>query len=200
MATFNSFDNLDFGLDDLQDLHLETNPLSLSTLSDFSALCVPNDSIDDIGWLLTTFPDHSFKPETYETSSPFDFPTTPEQEMETNPNKRGFPEDLCGVLHEENGPLRKKQRSKRTGRVWSSNVNALLPSKRRCGHCGTDTTPQWRMGPMGPKTLCNACGVRYKSGRLVPEYRPAASPTFDSRMHSNSHRKIVKMRMSSGDM
>ncbi|KAL6963838.1 hypothetical protein U1Q18_034843 [Sarracenia purpurea var. burkii] len=31
---------------------------------------------------------------------------------------------------------------------------------------------------MGPKTLCNACGLRYKSGRLVPEYRPAASPTL----------------------
>ena len=47
---------------------------------------------------------------------------------------------------------------------------------------------------MGPKTLCNACGVRYKSGRLVPEYRPAASPTFVSSRHSNSHRKVMEMR------
>lgn len=47
---------------------------------------------------------------------------------------------------------------------------------------------------MGPKTLCNACGVRYKSGRLVPEYRPAASPTFVSAKHSNSHRKVVELR------
>ncbi len=23
------------------------------------------------------------------------------------------------------------------------------------------TTPVWRAGPHGPKTLCNACGVRY---------------------------------------
>jgi hypothetical protein len=22
-------------------------------------------------------------------------------------------------------------------------------------------TPVWRAGPQGPKTLCNACGVRY---------------------------------------
>jgi len=65
---------------------------------------------------------------------------------------------------------------------------------RRCLHCGSDTTPQWRMGPMGPKTLCNACGVRYKSGRLVPEYRPAASPTFVVSEHSNSHRKVVELR------
>ncbi|XP_057799765.1 GATA transcription factor 12-like [Salvia miltiorrhiza] len=65
---------------------------------------------------------------------------------------------------------------------------------RRCLHCATDKTPQWRTGPMGPKTLCNACGVRYKSGRLVPEYRPAASPTFVLTKHSNSHRKVLELR------
>ncbi|GAV65531.1 GATA domain-containing protein [Cephalotus follicularis] len=65
---------------------------------------------------------------------------------------------------------------------------------RKCLHCATDKTPQWRTGPMGPKTLCNACGVRYKSGRLVPEYRPAASPTFVLTKHSNSHRKVVELR------
>ncbi|RAL54500.1 unnamed protein product [Cuscuta campestris] len=65
---------------------------------------------------------------------------------------------------------------------------------RRCQHCGVDKTPQWRAGPTGPKTLCNACGVRYKSGRLLPEYRPANSPTFSSVLHSNSHRKVMEMR------
>ncbi|KAG9153532.1 hypothetical protein Leryth_008483 [Lithospermum erythrorhizon] len=65
---------------------------------------------------------------------------------------------------------------------------------RRCLHCMTDKTPQWRTGPMGPKTLCNACGVRFKSGRLVPEYRPAASPTFVLAKHSNSHRKVLEIR------
>ncbi|KAF5738526.1 GATA transcription factor 1 [Tripterygium wilfordii] len=64
----------------------------------------------------------------------------------------------------------------------------------KCQHCGAEKTPQWRAGPMGPKTLCNACGVRYKSGRLVPEYRPASSPTFSSELHSNSHRKVIEMR------
>lgn len=65
---------------------------------------------------------------------------------------------------------------------------------RRCLHCQVDKTPQWRAGPMGPKTLCNACGVRYKSGRLFPEYRPAGSPMFSSALHSNSHRKVIEMR------
>lgn len=65
---------------------------------------------------------------------------------------------------------------------------------RRCSHCGVQKTPQWRTGPGGPKTLCNACGVRYKSGRLLPEYRPACSPTFSSELHSNHHRKVIEMR------
>ncbi|KAK9826722.1 hypothetical protein WJX81_001577 [Elliptochloris bilobata] len=31
---------------------------------------------------------------------------------------------------------------------------------KTCAHCGTARTPQWREGPNGPKTLCNACGVK----------------------------------------
>ncbi|KAL1548332.1 GATA transcription factor 1-like [Salvia divinorum] len=89
--------------------------------------------------------------------------------------------------------------------MWLSQVTWLLPQTstaaaggarlgRRCLHCQSEKTPQWRAGPMGPKTLCNACGVRYKSGRLLPEYRPANSPTFSSKLHSNSHRRVVEMR------
>lgn len=65
---------------------------------------------------------------------------------------------------------------------------------RRCTHCLSQRTPQWRLGPLGPKTLCNACGVRFKSGRLFPEYRPAKSPTFIRYIHSNSHKKVLEMR------
>lgn len=74
---------------------------------------------------------------------------------------------------------------------------AVPPAVRKCMHCEIQKTPQWRAGPMGPKTLCNACGVRYKSGRLFPEYRPAASPTFVPSLHSNSHKKVVEMRIKS---
>lgn len=63
-----------------------------------------------------------------------------------------------------------------------------------CAHCQVTKTPQWREGPMGWKTLCNACGVRYRMGRLLPEYRPAASPTFVPSLHSNLHKKVIQMR------
>jgi len=66
--------------------------------------------------------------------------------------------------------------------------------RRRCTHCASEETPQWRQGPAGPSTLCNACGVRFKSGRLFPEYRPMNSPTFSPLLHSNSHRRVLEMR------
>jgi hypothetical protein len=65
---------------------------------------------------------------------------------------------------------------------------------RCCSHCGVQETPQWRAGPHPTKKLCNACGVRYKAGRLLPEYRPACSPTFVAEQHSNSHRKVLEIR------
>ncbi|XP_008783508.1 GATA transcription factor 2 [Phoenix dactylifera] len=65
---------------------------------------------------------------------------------------------------------------------------------KKCTHCITMDTPQWRNGPAGPGTLCNACGIRYKSGRLLPEYRPASSPAFGSSGYANNHKKVLKIR------
>ncbi|KAL5201937.1 hypothetical protein ABZP36_012889 [Zizania latifolia] len=46
---------------------------------------------------------------------------------------------------------------------------------RRCASCGTTSTPLWRNGPRGPKSLCNACGIRFKK----EERRAAGSATAD---------------------
>ncbi|KAI9189699.1 white collar 2 type of transcription factor [Blastocladiella emersonii ATCC 22665] len=35
------------------------------------------------------------------------------------------------------------------------------PQERVCIDCGTTKSPEWRKGPTGAKTLCNACGLRY---------------------------------------
>lgn len=39
-------------------------------------------------------------------------------------------------------------------------VAATVPQKK-CSSCGRDDSPEWRRGPSGHKTLCNACGLRY---------------------------------------
>jgi hypothetical protein len=41
--------------------------------------------------------------------------------------------------------------------------------------------------------------VRFKTGRLLPEYRPANSPTFSPLLHSNSHRRVLEMRSRGGN-
>ncbi|MQL76456.1 hypothetical protein Taro_008850, partial [Colocasia esculenta] len=39
------------------------------------------------------------------------------------------------------------------------------PPKLVCSDCGTTQTPLWRRGPAGPKSLCNACGIRYRKAK-----------------------------------
>jgi hypothetical protein len=34
-----------------------------------------------------------------------------------------------------------------------------------CFTCGTSDSPEWRRGPKGPKTLCNACGCKQVPSR-----------------------------------
>ncbi|KAI7834044.1 hypothetical protein BX661DRAFT_202977 [Kickxella alabastrina] len=45
----------------------------------------------------------------------------------------------------------------------------LLPVERgrTCKYCGCNETPIWRRGPAGTGTLCNACGVKWKLGKIL---------------------------------
>ncbi|GER50045.1 GATA transcription factor [Striga asiatica] len=156
-------------------------------------LFVPYDDLAELEWL------SNFVEESFSTAAAVAADTS--SAVTTNSPPQFFPADVS---------VPGKARSKRSRTApcdWSSRLLVLSsktapPKKRepketpgrRCLHCASEKTPQWRTGPMGPKTLCNACGVRYKSGRLVPEYRPAASPTFVSAKHSNSHRKVLELR------
>ncbi|EOA17527.1 hypothetical protein CARUB_v10005860mg [Capsella rubella] len=38
-------------------------------------------------------------------------------------------------------------------------------TKKTCVDCGTSRTPLWRGGPAGPKSLCNACGIKSRKKR-----------------------------------
>ncbi|XP_006359773.1 GATA transcription factor 12 [Solanum tuberosum] len=125
--------------------------------------------------------------------------TTPDSSMDTISMQDMSSSSESGMIIPSSG--KKTVKSSSTPKKKESNIhhvpsnnNGSNSEGRKCLHCATDKTPQWRTGPLGPKTLCNACGVRYKSGRLVPEYRPAASPTFMLTKHSNSHRKVLEIR------
>ncbi|XP_055811284.1 GATA transcription factor 15-like isoform X2 [Solanum dulcamara] len=50
----------------------------------------------------------------------------------------------------------------------SSETNSLETSQsnvKTCADCGTTKTPLWRGGPAGPKSLCNACGIKSRKKR-----------------------------------
>jgi len=71
--------------------------------------------------------------------------------------------------------------------VPTSTIKLKLKNFKTCVKCGTSDTPLWRNGPEGPKSMCNACGIRWKRAntpknkkKLLPgdDYHkiPALSP------------------------
>ncbi|KAJ4893811.1 GATA transcription factor 17 [Raphanus sativus] len=58
-------------------------------------------------------------------------------------------------------------------------------TKRTCVDCGTFRTPLWRGGPAGPKSLCNACGIKSRKKRqaalgIKPEKKNKRSISSDT--------------------
>ncbi|XP_073309734.1 GATA transcription factor 9-like [Primulina huaijiensis] len=171
-------------------------------------LCVPYDDLAELEWL------SNFVEESFSTEELHFIPTNTTAPAPATDTSSSVTTTHSPPIFSTDVSVPGKARSKRSRAApcdWSSRLLLVSPSPthkttpsikkqpaetpgRKCLHCSSEKTPQWRTGPMGPKTLCNACGVRFKSGRLVPEYRPAASPTFVTTKHSNSHRKVIELR------
>lgn len=54
---------------------------------------------------------------------------------------------------------------------------------KKCSCCGETNPPCWRRGPNGPRSLCNACGLRWKSGKVTLEQ---ANGTCKSEMKTST--------------
>jgi hypothetical protein len=52
---------------------------------------------------------------------------------------------------------------------WSDTVELVkrkgIKARKSCSECGTMQTCQWRRGPNGTVSLCNACGIRFRRAR-----------------------------------
>ncbi|KAI9265993.1 hypothetical protein BY458DRAFT_512770 [Sporodiniella umbellata] len=73
-------------------------------------------------------------------------------------------------------------------------IEDVRPEEHRsykCQSCGTQSSPEWRRGPSGHKTLCNACGLRYsrlmarqeklaQQKTMFPPMSPQPSPSASS--------------------
>ncbi|XP_010931703.1 GATA transcription factor 15 [Elaeis guineensis] len=54
---------------------------------------------------------------------------------------------------------------KETGTIDLGSSRESSGELKSCADCRTTKTPLWRGGPSGPKSLCNACGIRYRKNR-----------------------------------
>ena len=62
-------------------------------------------------------------------------------------------ETLCSMIKNPKRKILKK----RVYNKKKKNVRLI-----KCFHCGEVQTPEWRRGPYGNRTLCNACGLYYR--------------------------------------
>ncbi|QLL30508.1 hypothetical protein HG536_0A03260 [Torulaspora globosa] len=59
-------------------------------------------------------------------------------------------------------------RSLTHGLLLSEPIRKDEQSTTSCVHCGENSTPEWRRGPYGNRTLCNACGLFYR--KLIKKF------------------------------
>ncbi|XP_015080599.1 putative GATA transcription factor 22 [Solanum pennellii] len=79
---------------------------------------------------------------------------------------------------------------------------------RVCTDCNTTKTPLWRSGPKGPKSLCNACGIRQRKARRAMAAAAAEGKTdqkvqqhkqnITTKVTSNNDVKPLKKRCKFG--
>lgn len=68
---------------------------------------------------------------------------------------------LTGWDSEREAGAERKEREERAMEYLRCKFSRRGKMRRACLQCGAMKTPQWRMGPRGKKTLCNACGVKH---------------------------------------
>ncbi|KAE8209431.1 hypothetical protein CF327_g6589 [Tilletia walkeri] len=63
--------------------------------------------------------------------------------------------------------------------LYGDNMKQTQGGQKTCQSCGTTNSPEWRRGPTGHKTLCNACGLRYSRSVLRAKKRAEKRKTSE---------------------
>ncbi|XP_064971343.1 putative GATA transcription factor 22 [Musa acuminata AAA Group] len=95
---------------------------------------------------------------------------------------------VCTTEEEdEMGIMKKMMMSSEGGKPRGDQIQA--EQVRVCSNCSTTKTPLWRSGPHGPKSLCNACGIRQRKARRAMEAAAMNSGVIPSDATSGTHRE-----------
>ncbi|XP_021649816.2 GATA transcription factor 28 isoform X4 [Hevea brasiliensis] len=90
----------------------------------------------------------------------------------TVPLNLRVPSDLPGrSIQPQRAASLHRFREKRKERCFDKKIRYSVRKEvaLRCNHCGTSSksTPLMRRGPAGPRTLCNACGLKWASKGIL---------------------------------
>lgn len=66
-------------------------------------------------------------------------------------------------------------------------ANGATNQIKKCLYCGSKSTPMWRRGPQGAGTLCNACGVKWKHGKILNGMDAMNTETLSAATPSNNN-------------
>merc|ERR1711941_869 len=80
---------------------------------------------------------------------------------------------LCHKLEKHSVAINSSRRQGGTLATGTRQRTKRIFTNRECHLCGTRFTSQWRTGPTGPSSLCNACGIRH--ARQVKQERARQS-------------------------
>ncbi|XP_038875549.1 GATA transcription factor 18-like [Benincasa hispida] len=161
--------------------------------SSFSVfLSVPNHGAADMYSSSTNYASSSSSPSSVDCTLSLGTPSTRSSEFDAdkraaarNHHRRSagsYVSNFCWDL------LHPKHKTSGRAAAPPNNLTAAVTSgadpllARRCANCDTTSTPLWRNGPRGPKSLCNACGIRFKK-----EERRAAAATVNSTAAESNH-------------
>lgn len=75
----------------------------------------------------------------------------------------------------------------KSSREDESSGSGDIEGKKACTDCKTTKTPLWRGGPAGPKSLCNACGIRYRKKRSVMRLEKGPEKKREKNYHQQHH-------------
>ncbi|KAJ7520863.1 hypothetical protein O6H91_19G026600 [Diphasiastrum complanatum] len=100
---------------------------------------------------------------------------------ETGIESSGEVDSGRSLIHRSHGSTTQEKQ------ISKSISSSLRNSSRTCSHCGTSKTPLWRSGPLGPKSLCNACGIRLKkASRRIAKIELQGTPLLHAPSLRNS--------------